>query len=308
MVDEKQSDSKPESAEERLVKWLWFSIAVAQNAPEISTLWDNAANGSALEEIEPENFPAFLRVTLGDDLVLGKTSGDALAECLRFFGKMRAALTDPNETPWDVYQRLNADCGRRLNAADQARVEIDTRGWRARRNRAKQLAAAFDEIVCALDPAAFAGDPLLKEQIENYQAMVNGGSSNKKTVHRGVGNLTIAPATAQGRAVSASEAEITRRMLELEKEALIDRKARERMASPGREKTSAASAANGRKKSNRLTHLKPSARDYLDKNGGSQTEAVYNAWIASIRPKNGDFIEGTHYPTFAAWRNWVTHK
>ncbi len=227
MADKKRSDSKPESPEEHLTKWLWFSIAVAQNAPEISTLWDNAANGSALEGIEPGRFPAFLREVLRDELEAGKTNGDALAECLRFFGKVRLALADPNETPWDVYQRLNANCGRRLNAEDHARMEADTYGWRVRRNRAKQLAAAFDEIVCGLDLAAFAGDPLLKDQIENYQMMVSGG---EKTIHRGVGNLTIAPATADADVVSWSRCEAKAHKLELIKADKIDQQAREELA------------------------------------------------------------------------------
>lgn len=63
-----------------------------------------------------------------------------------------------------------------------------------------------------------------------------------------------------------------------------------------------------KEKSRSLTHLKPSALEFVIRNGGSQTQSVYDAWIASIRSKTGDFIEGIHYPTFAAWRNWVTHK
>lgn len=76
----------------------------------------------------------------------------------------------------------------------------------------------------------------------------------------------------------------------------------------GAENRNEAKPSNSQRKRGRsLTHLKPIAVKYYEAHGMSQTRRFYEGWIASIRPENSPFEEGTDYPTYDAWRNWITH-
>ena len=59
-----------------------------------------------------------------------------------------------------------------------------------------------------------------------------------------------------------------------------------------------------------LVHLKDSANQFVMEHGGSPSPAVYEMWVASIRPKDPKvpWDVGVDYPIYNTFRSWYSHS